>query len=191
MPKTAPAAMAITQPTGGIYNGRQSDNWFGRGRNFQIGDVITVLLDERTQAARSTNTNVSREAETPLPDTLDLGRIKGIIPGLNLSKPKMSSSGTGNAGQEATLTGSLAVSVVEVLPNGNLVVRGEKQLSLSEGSEVIQVSGVIRPQDVSPNNTVLSRRLAHSQISYRGSGELASAAQPGWGTRVLNRLWPF
>jgi flagellar L-ring protein precursor FlgH len=110
---------------------------------------------------------------------------------LNLNDASNTSAGSGTADQTATLTGSLAVSVVEVLPNGNLVVRGEKQLSLSEGSEVIQVSGVIRPQDVSPNNTVLSRRLAHSQIAYRGSGDLAVASRPGWGTNLLNRFWPF
>jgi flagellar L-ring protein precursor FlgH len=176
-------------PTGSIYNSVQSDNMFGRGRNFQVGDVITVLLDERTQGSRSTSTNVSREAKNnivPPSVATRLGNIKGIPTGLNLNE----SSNT-SADQAASLSGSLAVSVVEVLPNGNLVVRGEKQLSLSEGSEVIQVSGVIRPADVSPNNTVLSRRLAHSQIAYRGSGDLASASSPGWGTKLLNRMWPF
>lgn len=182
------------QPTGSIYNGRQSDNWFGRGRNFQVGDVITVLLDERTQAARSTNTNVSREASnSALPGGLSngLAALSGRLQGLNLNQAEIKSNGGGTADQTASLSGSLAVSVVEVLSNGNLVVRGEKQLSLSEGSEVIQVSGVIRPEDVSPSNTVLSRRLAHSQIAYRGSGELAAASGPGWGTKLLNRLWPF
>jgi flagellar L-ring protein precursor FlgH len=101
------------------------------------------------------------------------------------------SQGTGAADQQASLTGSLAVSIIEVMTNGNLVVRGEKQLSLSEGSEIIQISGVIRPEDISPNNTVLSRRLAHAQISYRGSGDLAAAAKPGWATQWINRFWPF
>jgi len=181
-------------PTGSIYNSVQSDNMFGRGRNFQVGDVITVLLDERTQGSRSTSTNLSREAKNnivPPGVSTILGNVRGIPQGLNLNESSNTSTGSGTADQTATLTGSLAVSVVEVLPNGNLVVRGEKQLSLSEGSEVIQVSGVIRPADVSPNNTVLSRRLAHSQIAYRGSGDLASASAPGWGTKLLNRLWPF
>ena len=181
-------------PTGSIYNSVQSDNMFGRGRNFQVGDVITVLLDERTQGSRSTSTNVSREAKNnivPAGVSTILGNVRGIPQGLNLNDSSNTSTGSGTADQTATLTGSLAVSVVEVLPNGNLVVRGEKQLSLSEGSEVIQVSGVIRPADVSPNNTVLSRRLAHSQIAYRGSGDLASASSPGWGTKLLNRMWPF
>jgi flagellar L-ring protein precursor FlgH len=180
--------------TGSIYNAVQSDNMFGRSRNFQVGDVITVLLDERTQGSRSTSTNVSREAKNNVVPTGLAGRIAGNrigLNGLNLNDASTTSAGTGTADQTASLSGSLAVSVVEVLPNGNLVVRGEKQLSLSEGSEVIQISGVIRPADVSPNNTVLSRRLAHSQIAYRGSGDLAAASSPGWGTKILNRVWPF
>ncbi|MFM8509589.1 MAG: flagellar basal body L-ring protein FlgH, partial [Betaproteobacteria bacterium] len=180
--------------TGAIYNAVQSDNMFGRGRNFQVGDVITVLLDERTQGSRSTSTNVSREAKNNAVPTGLAGRIAGNrvgLGGLNLNDASTTSAGTGTADQTASLSGSLAVSVVEVMPNGNLVVRGEKQLSLSEGSEVIQVSGVIRPADVSPNNTVLSRRLAHSQIAYRGSGDLAAASSPGWGTKLLTRVWPF
>lgn len=190
-PQQVPAA---SMPTGAIYRGVQSENWFGRGRNFQVGDVITVLLDERMQGSRSTRTDVSRESRNnALPNALGIipGGIRGAAASLNLNESNTTSSGAGTADQTATLTGSLAVSVVEVMPNGNLVVRGEKQLSLSEGSEVIQISGVIRPQDVSPNNTVLSRRLAHSQIAYRGSGDLAMAAQPGWGIRLLNRFWPF
>ncbi len=190
-PTEVPVARA---PTGSIYNGVQSENWFGRGRNFQVGDVITVLLDERTQGSRSTSTNVSREAKNNIVPAGMAGRLisgRAGLAGLNLNDSSATSAGSGTADQTASLSGSLAVSVVEVLPNGNLVVRGEKQLSLSEGSEVIQVSGVIRPQDVSPNNTVLSRRLAHSQIAYRGSGDLAAASQPGWGTKLLNRFWPF
>ena len=85
----------------------------------------------------------------------------------------------------------VAVTVVEILANGNLVLRGEKQLALSEGSEVIQVAGIIRPEDIAPNNTVQSRRLAHAQIAYRGTGDLAAATRPGWGTNAFMKLWPF
>ena len=79
----------------------------------------------------------------------------------------------------------------EVMTNGNLIVRGEKQLALSEGSEVIRVSGVVRVDDIAPNGTVTSKRLASAQFSYRGSGDMASATQVGWGTRLLTQLWPF
>jgi flagellar L-ring protein precursor FlgH len=71
------------------------------------------------------------------------------------------------------------------------MVRGEKQLAFTEGSEVIQISGILRPNDVSPNNMVQSRRLANAQISYRGTGDMANASKAGWGTSALLKLWPF
>ena len=111
--------------------------------------------------------------------------------GVNLLGGSIDNKGTGLADQKATLSGSVAVSVVEVMSNGNLVLRGEKQLALTEGSEIIQVGGIIRPDDVAPNNTVQSRRLANAQIAYRGSGDLANATRAGWGTSALMKLWPF
>ena len=181
-------------PTGGIYGNRQSDAWFGRGRNFQVGDIITVLLDESTQAARTSNTDLSREAKnTGLPTGLntEIGKISPFLQGIDLSSCGQTSKGKGVADQKATLKGSLAVTVVEVLANGNLMVRGEKKLGLAEGTEVIQVSGIIRPQDVGPNSTVQSLRLANAQIAYRGNGDVANAAKAGWGTSALHRFWPF
>jgi flagellar L-ring protein precursor FlgH len=110
---------------------------------------------------------------------------------LNLNSAKITSDGSGSADQSASLTGAITVSVVEVQANGNLVVRGEKYLSLNQGSEVIQVSGIVRPDDVASNNTVQSRRLAHARFTYQGGGELASASKAGWGTRSLLKFWPF
>ena len=181
-------------PTGGIYGNRQSDAWFGRGRNFQVGDIITVLLDESTQAARTSNTDLSREAKnTGLPTGLntEVGKVSPFLQGIDLTSSNMTSKGKGVADQKATLKGSLAVTVVEVLANGNLMVRGEKKLGLAEGTEVIQISGIIRPQDVGPNSTVQSLRLANAQIAYRGNGDVANAAKAGWGTSALHRFWPF
>ena len=190
-----PLAKDQTAPaTGGIYGNRQSDAWFGRGRNYQIGDLITVMLNESTQADRSQKTDVSRDASnTALPkgaNTL-LGNVHPFFDALNLNAAKTASSGKGSAAQAASLTGSVTVTVTEILANGNLVVRGEKKLGLSEGTEVIQVAGVIRPQDIGPNGTVQSLRLANAQISYRGSGDLAAASKPGWGTSALLKFWPF
>ena len=180
--------------TGAIYVGRQSDSWFGKGRNFQVGDVITVLLNESTQAARSQVGSISRNSTNDMlsPGLAVLGnKLGGVMKGTDFSKTDISNKGTGTADQTASLTGSVAVSVVEVMPNGNLVLRGEKQLALTEGSEIIQVAGIIRPDDVAPNNTVQSRRLANAQIAYRGSGDLANATRAGWGTSTLLKLWPF
>ena len=198
--------VAIETPrmaTGGIYNGRQSDNFFGRSRNYKVGDLITVLLNESTQAGRSQSGTISREASNDvipsglvtkalrIPSKIFGSKGDGAFDGLNLNSTNIASSGSGEADQRASLSGAVSVTVVEVLANGNLMVRGEKQLALTEGAEVIQVSGIIRPDDVSPNNMVQSRRLANAQIAYRGTGDMANAAKPGWGTSALLKLWPF
>lgn len=179
--------------TGGIYSNRQSDAWFGRGRNYQVGDIITVLLNESTQAARTQNTDVSRESKNSLPTGFNtkIGSINPFFNGIDVNNNNNSSKGAGKADQKASLEGSVAVTVIEILANGNLMVRGEKKLGLTEGTEVIQVSGVIRPEDVGPNSTVQSRRLANAQIAYRGSGDLANATKAGWGTSLMHKYWPF
>jgi flagellar L-ring protein precursor FlgH len=120
----------------------------------------------------------------------------GQVPVLNglqnsIAGAEVASNGTGQAAQQASLTGSIAVTVVEILSNGNLMVRGEKKLGLAEGTEVIQVSGVIRPQDIGPNDQVQSLRLANAQISYRGTGDLNDASKAGWGTSLMYKWWPF
>ena len=180
--------------TGGIFSNRPSDSWFGRGRNYQVGDLITVLLNESTQAARTQNSDVSRESKntaTPTGLNTQLGKMSPILNGINLNESKVDSKGSGTADQKASLSGSVTVTVIEILANGNLMVRGEKKLGLAEGTEVIQVSGVIRPQDVGPNGTVQSLRLANAQIAYRGTGDLANATKVGWGTSMLHKFWPF
>lgn len=84
------------------------------------------------------------------------------------------------------------MTVAEVLPNGNLVVRGEKWMTLNRGDEFIRISGIVRPDDISPNNTVVSTRLANAQISYSGTGTLADSQSMGWLARFFNsEYWPF
>ena len=208
-PQFAPVMpVAVEKPrqaTGAIYNGRHSDNFFGRSRNYRVGDLITVVLDESTRAGREQKGSVSRDAENnvvpsglvskvqnlALPTKVLGTTLGGVLNGINLNESSIKSSGVGTAGQSASLTGAVSVTVVEVLANGNLMVRGEKQLALTEGAEVIQVSGIIRPDDVSPNNMVQSRRLANAQIAYRGTGDMAAVAKTGWGTKALLQIWPF
>ena len=181
---------APQQATGSLYNADLGETFLGRGRNFQIGDVITVVLSESTQAARTQSGTVSRTSSNDVLPTAPLGGgLLGSTSAL-LGGP-IKSDGTGTADQTATLSGSVVVTVVDVMSNGNLVVRGEKQLALTEGAEIIQVAGVIRPDDVAPNNTVQSKRLANAQITYRGTGDMAATARAGWGTSGLLKLWPF
>ena len=185
-PVYPPVSEKAQAPTGAIYNGRGSDMWFGKGRSYAVGDLITVLLNESTQANRQQSGDYKRKDSNDVLPTKWSDKA-----GVNLNGSTISSAGSGSADQTASLNGSIAVTVVEVLPNRNLMVRGEKQLALTEGTEVIQVSGIVRPEDISPNNTLQSWRLANAQIAYRGTGDMASAAKPGWGTSLLYKLWPF
>ena len=208
-PEFAPVLpVAVEKPrmaTGAIFSGRMNDSYFGRGRSYSVGDIITVLLNESTQAGRQQSNNVKREATNDVVPSGFVNRVanstrpskilglnlNGMLDGINLNSAAIDSTGSGTADQRASLTGAVSVTVVEVLANGNLMVRGEKQLALTEGAEVIQVSGIIRPDDVSPNNMVQSRRLANAQIAYRGTGDMANAVKSGWGTSALLKYWPF
>ncbi len=174
--------------TGAIYSGVQSESFFGRGRAFQVGDVITVLLNESTQAGRTQSGVVKRTSSN---DVIPAAMGGGLLPAANLLGGTIKNEGSGTADQTASLTGSIAVSVIDVMANGNLVLRGEKQLALTEGAEIIQVAGVVRPDDIAPNGTVQSRRLANAQITYRGTGDMAAASRAGWATSGLLKLWPF
>ena len=191
--------------TGSLFMDGRGESLFGRQKDYHVGDIITVLLDEETQATRVLHSTTERKSsndafpsvQAGVADALGKNRLpfgagmSSAIKQIKADGADTKSDGSGNHGQNATLKGSITVSVVDVMSNGNLVVRGEKQLALSEGNEVIQVSGIVRTGDIAPNGTVQSKRLANAQFSYRGSGDLASATQQGWGTRVLYRFWPF
>ena len=180
--------------TGAIFAADSTDMWQAKRRDYRVGDIITVLLDEKTQANRSLTNETSRESKNdavPQGLTNRAAGLNGVLSGLKTDGATISNKGKGNADQQASLSGSVAATVVEVQANGNLVIRGEKQLSMSEGGEVIQVAGVIRPDDVSAISTVQSRRLANAQITYRAAGDLANATRAGWGTSALWKWWPF
>ncbi len=197
--------VAPRQNSGSIYNESQTSNFFGRQRDYRVGDLITVILDEKPQSQRTLTSTLSRvssnDAMSGIQQSLSDGvkasglpfarGMSGVISAPTLNGNTITSTGSGQGGQLTTLTGSIAVTVVEVMSNGNLVVRGEKQLALSEGSETIQVSGTIRVEDVAPNGTVQSKRIANAQIAYRGDGDMSDATKAGWGSRMLYKWWPF
>lgn len=162
--------------------------------DIKIGHLITVVLDETTQASRSGSVSTSRVSSN---DVLGTNQVGAMVPGgsffedLTLGGANITSDGSGSAGQANSLTGSIAAVVVQIFPNGNLLIEGDKKLTLTEGSEYIKLSGVIRAVDVQPDNTILSRRIANAQISYSGTGDLVAASKPGWLSRALYEVWPF
>ena len=190
--------------TGSIFMDQSSSRSFGFRRRFELGDVITVVLDESTQAQRSSGINTTKEVtNSPLSqlqkvfgNTLPTNssrenRIKRGLKGLDFSDLSRSDKGVGIADQAASLSGAIAVIVTHLLPNGSMFIEGKKELVLSEGSEEIFISGIITAKDIQPDNTVLSSRIAQANIVYRGQGDLADVATANWGSKFFNKLWPF
>lgn len=164
-------------------------NWFGLTRASKVGDSVTIILRESASASRSQNTDITRSSAITAS-----GGIGNLFNPAEIStnlESGLSSNNLGGAGQSANLKGSITATVMEVFPNGSMVIQGEKNLTMTQGSERLRVRGIVRPDDISPRNTVYSYRLAGAEFSYEGRGDLAQAGRPGWGVRALNSLWPF
>lgn len=187
----------ITTVTGSIFADSNARYRFGFKKNFQVGDIITVVLTEATQAQRQSGVETTREgANSPLKAlqgafALESNRVKRAAKAIPFDDLKIESKGSGTANQAASLSGAIAATVIQVLPNESLLIKGQKRLTLSEGSETIQLLGLVDQRDVQPDNTVLSSRLANARISYEGSGDLSAVARVPWGTNIVNKVWPF
>jgi flagellar L-ring protein precursor FlgH len=169
-------------------------------RAARVGDIINVILAENTNAKKSSDTNVSKTNETAIANPIlggaeydEVGTLwgRGFNLGFTLDSDR-SFSGQSGSNQSNQLSGSIAVTVVDELPRGNLVVQGEKWISLNQGHEFIRIRGIIRKSDISTSNTVLSTQVADARIAYGGTGTTASANQMGWLSRFFNSVMqPF
>lgn len=158
----------------------------------RVGDVITVLLQEQTSAKKSNSNKIKKTDKNSGSATVDIGvhQLGGNY-GIETDNSR-DFSGEADADQSNSLRGSITVTVTDVLPSGVLLVKGEKWMTLTDGDEFIRVSGMVRPEDVRPDNTVLSSKLADARISYSATGAQGDAVKKGWGSRVLSHpWWPF
>jgi len=192
--------LASEQPSNGaIFRSGQSGLFATDQRARRVGDILTVTFNE-IFAATKAQTAASSKADafavtlpTGLPNILTGGFDKdaggngaGLTAGTNRTF-----SGAGNAAQSNSFTGSLAVTVTRVFPNGNMEVAGQKEITLNNGNEYVRVKGIVRPEDISATNIVSSTRLADAQIRYTGSGHLADASKPGWLSQFMRAISPF
>ena len=188
-------SIAPPPPTNGsIYAQGYGVQLFGDKNAHRVGDVITVMLDERTVSQKSTQANSSRQSNVDLQAPQIGGNELGILnnPLSAQINGDRSFNGSGTANQSNRLEGAVSVTVSEVLPNGVLRVRGEKWITLTRGEEYLRVTGLIRPEDINLDNTISSSKLADARIAYSGTGELADSTRQGWLTRVFSSpLFPF
>ena len=183
-PAERPANGAIFQPEFG-YAPLTSGQRAGA-----VGDVITIVLVERTQGTSSSTSQTRRDGSLFLtPPTT--GPLSLFSPSDVAMGGTNAFTGGGETGQQNRLSGEISVTVAEVYPNGTMLVRGEKQLRINRGHEFIRIAGLVRSADVGPDNRVASTRVADAEIDYTGRGEIARSSRPGWLQRFFNVISPF
>ena len=190
-----PSKSAVpVQVTGSLFNDNLAYDLYSYAPKFKIGDTINVLLQEETVATKTAKTNLSNQ------NNYNLDPIK--IPGGNLSvngndielgvSQDQAFDGSSGSSQSHNIQGRITVSVINVLNNGNLVVRGEKWLLINNGKEYIRLTGIIRPLDVSEDNSIESYQVADSRIEFSATGEQAEIQTRGWLSSLFSgSLWPI
>jgi len=196
-------AMSIPEriDNGAIYQPSRGIALYEDIKARHVGDIITILLSEQTNATKSASTTTSKDNAVDVTNPTVLGLPAVINSSLLSNRPmslastlqsSKSFTGEGDSSQSNNLTGSVTAMVTEVLPNGYLRIEGEKSISINQGDEYIRIKGIVRPVDIASNNSVSSRQVANAVISYSGSGVIASSNDMGWLGKFFNSIWwPF
>ncbi|WP_137751390.1 flagellar basal body L-ring protein FlgH [Sphingopyxis sp. L1A2A] len=184
-----PVPPAPLPGNGSIFQGSYVPLTSG-GRAGQVGDILTIQLVERTAATKSNAAGTQRDGNIGLtpPST---GPLSLFNPSDIAMGGGQQFKGKGDASQSNALSGEVSVTIAAVYPNGTMLVRGEKLLTLNRGDERVQISGIVRAMDISPDNRILSTRVADANIRYVGKGEIARASQQGWLQRFFAIISPF
>lgn len=195
-PFYAPAVPVIKREqiaeNGSLFTASMANSLYSDVKARRVGDIITVRLSENTNATKSAGTSSSKETNVDLQPIVGLGGnaiqigSESVQFGLDSSNEF---TGDSQASQSNSLQGNISVTVVDVLPNQNLIIRGEKWLTLNNGDEYIRLTGVIRPADITPTNEIQSTKIANARIQYSGTGSFARAQEKGWLTQFFSSKW--
>ncbi len=194
IPPYAPEVKA-TPTAGSLWPGPTSNNQLFTDRKARnVGDVVTIVIDESSQGANNAKTETKRDATSSAgftgflqtnPDThLTSGYSVG---GTSFTELK----GDGKTNRDNNLKGRISARVVRLLPNGNLVIEGRRMLAVNSEDMFMVITGLIRPDDITTDNLIFSQFIADARIVYAGKGVVNDKMHPGWGTRILDWLWPF
>ena len=188
--RTVPPTPSEKVADGAIFNPQTFIPLTNGNRAARVGDVVTIVLAEHTTASKSSSASTGRDGSISLtpPTTGPLDILSSTD--VNFSGGQ-SFKGKGETAQTNNLTGELSVTISEVFSNGTMSVKGEKLLRLNRGDERVQMSGLIRAQDISSDNRILSTRVADAKINYVGKGDIARASKQGWLQRFFSIVSPF
>jgi flagellar L-ring protein precursor FlgH len=176
--------------SGGLFRSGYSGSLIGDKRAVRVGDILTVVLDESTQSSKSAGTSFGKTATAAIGIPTVLGKQYDQVE--SSADAKRNFDGSAKSSQQNTLRGSIAVTVHQVLPNGTLLIKGEKALRLNQGDEYIRLVGLVRVDDINRANQVSSQNVANARISYAGRGALNDSNSAGWLTRFFTSpLFPL
>ncbi len=195
---TAPIApKPAVANNGAIFQAARGPGLFEDDKAGRVGDLVTVVLAEKTNAKKSSATSTSKDSELDMSvGNLNVAGETLLDEGLSLfgasSTGGRTFDGSGDSSQSNQLSGEITVTVAEVLPNGNLAIQGEKWLGINQGNEFVRLRGIIRAKDVTTSNTVQSTQVANAQLYYGGTGALQDSNAQGWLSRFFNSpIWPI
>ena len=196
-------AMPEKHYPGSLWQERNSESiLFMDHKASQVNDIVTVQIVESVAGTGSSNSKYEKESELGfqvdalfgLPQSLGMNNFLGLgepfQPGVKASSVN-DFEGKGSTTRSGSLSGTITCRVVEVFPNGNMEIRGTREVTLNREQQFIVMSGVIRQEDISAFNTIRSDHMADARIEYYGEGLLADKESPGWMARVLDWVWPF
>ncbi|WP_144159619.1 flagellar basal body L-ring protein FlgH [Paraburkholderia sp. BCC1885] len=192
-PMTAvPPVPPHAQSPGSIFNpGYAGRPLFEDQRPRNIGDILTIVVQENINATKSSGANTNRSSNTSF-STTSANFLSGLLGKANLAAQGANTfSGTGGANASNTFNGVITVTVTNVLPNGNLVVSGEKQMLINQGNEFVRFSGVVNPNTISALNAVFSTQVADARIEYSAKGYIDEAETMGWLQRFFLNVAPW
>ena len=195
-PEYAPSEPVISEAKdtidGAIYDPSYNLYLFEDVKARRVGDLITVVLQESINASKSASTEADKDSNIDIPQPTLFGKDNRINELINDLEATREFEGDGETTQENSIEGNITVTVHKVYPNGYLLVKGEKLLELNEGSEVVRITGIVRPVDITPDNTILSNQIANAQIAYKGKGIVSDSSKAGWLTRFFySAIWPY
>ena len=193
-PVQYPPAMPLNIPpppktNGTIYQPGYEANLYQDQVARRIGDILTIRLEEDTRGEYRADTRTDKKASLSYPIPTIFGKDVEALEIQTDTQQKF--DGRGDSRQRNRLTGTFTVSVVECLPNQNLVIQGESWITINQGQEQLKIRGIVRPEDIAPDNSVSSQRVAAAMITYGSRGQAGFATRGGVATKLFNRFFPY
>ena len=198
-----PKKSKIEPNDGALWPGDTRGNFlFGDDKASKVGDIITVTINETASSSQSATTNTSKDTtinmQAPnilgLPSSMGVQNFLGmgtqLDPTVNATVAN-SNQGTGTVSRDGTLTGTISALITEILPSGNFRIEGRRSVTVNNEEQIMVLRGIVRPQDINFDNTILSTLVADASISLKGEGVVADEQRKGWLAQVLSKIWPF